>query len=373
MTLGREGAAPTRRRSSASAAPLQIPLTVTPSSFPQTSSQAQIAQAVDRPVRRPGHARCRWPWSSAGIANGGVVMQPYLVKRVRSLRPRHGLARRSPPSSRPRSRPRSRAQLTEMMEGVVAVGHRHQRADPRRRGGRQDRHRADRPRAAPARLVHRVRPRRRPEGRGRRRRRERRRLRRGRRPAAAVAAPIARAGHGGGARAMTITPADQPRRAVPAACAGSPSAAWARSGRARDVVLDRAGRRQDPAGRAGGRRRVPPRASGPRRARPAGCRTRASRRSTTTARRRSTGKGLAYLVMELVPGEALSAILAREGALGTDRTLDVVAQAAPGAARRARARRHPPRRQAGQPHGDARTAGSRSPTSASPGPTTTSR
>ncbi len=40
------------------------------------------------------------------------------------------------------------------------------------------------------------------------------------------------------------------------------------------------------------------------------------------------GKGLAYLVMELVPGEALSAILAREGALGTDRSLDVVAQAA---------------------------------------------
>ena len=40
------------------------------------------------------------------------------------------------------------------------------------------------------------------------------------------------------------------------------------------------------------------------------------------------GKGLAYLVMELVPGEPLSAILAREGALGTDRTLDVVAQAA---------------------------------------------
>jgi tRNA A-37 threonylcarbamoyl transferase component Bud32 len=40
------------------------------------------------------------------------------------------------------------------------------------------------------------------------------------------------------------------------------------------------------------------------------------------------GKGLAYLVMELVPGEALSAILSREGALGTDRSLDLVAQAA---------------------------------------------
>src|SRR5204863_5615973 len=39
-------------------------------------------------------------------------------------------------------------------------------------------------------------------------------------------------------------------------------------------------------------------------------------------------RSLAYLVMELVPGEALSSILAREGALGTDRTLDLVAQAA---------------------------------------------
>jgi tRNA A-37 threonylcarbamoyl transferase component Bud32 len=39
------------------------------------------------------------------------------------------------------------------------------------------------------------------------------------------------------------------------------------------------------------------------------------------------GRSLAYLVMELVPGEALSALLAREGALGADRTLDIVAQA----------------------------------------------
>ncbi len=37
---------------------------------------------------------------------------------------------------------------------------------------------------------------------------------------------------------------------------------------------------------------------------------------------------IAYLVMELVPGEALSATLSRDGALGTDRTLDLVAQAA---------------------------------------------
>jgi eukaryotic-like serine/threonine-protein kinase len=36
---------------------------------------------------------------------------------------------------------------------------------------------------------------------------------------------------------------------------------------------------------------------------------------------------VAYLVMELVPGEALSSILSRDGALGTELTLDLVAQA----------------------------------------------
>ncbi|WP_040167933.1 protein kinase domain-containing protein [Microbacterium gorillae] len=38
--------------------------------------------------------------------------------------------------------------------------------------------------------------------------------------------------------------------------------------------------------------------------------------------------GSAFLVMELVPGEALSTILEREGALSADRTLDIVAQTA---------------------------------------------
>jgi serine/threonine-protein kinase len=37
---------------------------------------------------------------------------------------------------------------------------------------------------------------------------------------------------------------------------------------------------------------------------------------------------VAYLVMELVPGEALSSILSRDGALGSELTLDLVAQAA---------------------------------------------
>jgi eukaryotic-like serine/threonine-protein kinase len=38
--------------------------------------------------------------------------------------------------------------------------------------------------------------------------------------------------------------------------------------------------------------------------------------------------GSAYLVMELVPGEPLSAMISAEGALGTDRTLQIVSQAA---------------------------------------------
>jgi predicted Ser/Thr protein kinase len=40
------------------------------------------------------------------------------------------------------------------------------------------------------------------------------------------------------------------------------------------------------------------------------------------------GAGTAYLVMELVPGDPLSALLAREGRLSPDRTLDLVAQVA---------------------------------------------
>jgi hypothetical protein len=38
--------------------------------------------------------------------------------------------------------------------------------------------------------------------------------------------------------------------------------------------------------------------------------------------------GASFLVMELVPGEPLSAMIAREGALGSDRTLQIVGQAA---------------------------------------------
>ena len=64
----------------------------------------------------------------------------------------------------------------------------------------------------------------------------------------------------------------------------------------------------------------------------------------------------AYLVMELVPGEPLSALLARETFLGPARTLDVVAQTACGAAGCPRSRDRAPGREAGQPAGtDGRT------------------
>src|SRR4051812_4551778 len=44
------------------------------------------------------------------------------------------------------------------------------------------------------------------------------------------------------------------------------------------------------------------------------------------------GEHLAYLVMELVDGEPLSAVLAHEGRLGVERTLDVLRQTAAGLA-----------------------------------------
>ena len=56
---------------------------MTPSTFPQTREPAQLAQASigQFDVRA---TPLQMAMVSAGIANKGVVMQPYLVKRVRS-------------------------------------------------------------------------------------------------------------------------------------------------------------------------------------------------------------------------------------------------------------------------------------------------
>ena len=156
---------------------------------------------------------------------------------------------------------------------------------------------------------------------------------------------------------MTIVPGHEPRRALPAAATGSPSAAWARSGRARDEVLDRPGRREDPARRARGRRRLPP--AVPRRG-PDGGRAAAPRhrRRLRLRRDRSVGRPAAPRLGDgRLPGHGARA---RRGAVGDPGPRGRARHrpdprprrpGRPRAARRARARRHPPRRQARQPHG----------------------
>ncbi len=103
----------------------------------------------------------------AGIANDGDVMRPYVVDEVRA--PDLSVLDKTYAGDVPQQR------------GVVVgrprpdpddgrgrrPGHRHDGADPRHQGRRQDRHRAELARAAAVRLVRVLRPRRRPEGRGR--------------------------------------------------------------------------------------------------------------------------------------------------------------------------------------------------------------
>ena len=67
--------------------------------------------------------------------------------------------------------------------------------------------------------------------------------------------------------------------------------------------------------------------------------------------------GSAFLVMELVPGEALSTILERDGSLSTDKTLDIVAQTSAALQAAHAAGTGPPRHQARQPADHARRTG----------------
>jgi penicillin-binding protein A len=100
--------------------PLQIPLTVTPSTFPQTQGPAQLAQASigQFDVRA---TPIQMAMVSAGIANKGVVMQPYLVKRVRSS-DLDTVSEANPTPFSTAVTPDVAAQLTGMMEGVVQSG-----------------------------------------------------------------------------------------------------------------------------------------------------------------------------------------------------------------------------------------------------------
>ena len=85
---------------------------------------------------------------AAGIANGGVVMQPYVVEQITAPERRDGLRARSRRCSRARSRRRPRPTLTQMMESVVQAGTGTAAQIPGVAGRRQDRHRGDRRRRA---------------------------------------------------------------------------------------------------------------------------------------------------------------------------------------------------------------------------------
>jgi peptidoglycan glycosyltransferase len=100
--------------------PLQIPLPVTPSSFPQTKSQAQVAQASigQFDVRA---TPLQMAMVAAGIANRGVVMQPYLVNRIRSS-DLDTLQQAQPTEFSTAVTPEVAAEMTTMMEGVVESG-----------------------------------------------------------------------------------------------------------------------------------------------------------------------------------------------------------------------------------------------------------
>ena len=99
---------------------LQVPLSVTPSSFPQQTNQAQVAQAAigQFDVRV---TPLQVAMVAAGIANRGVVMQPYLVKRIRSSE-LDTVSETQPTQFSTAVPPEVAAQLTTMMEAVVQSG-----------------------------------------------------------------------------------------------------------------------------------------------------------------------------------------------------------------------------------------------------------
>ena len=96
---------------------------------------------------------------AAGIANGGVVMRPYVVDRI--LKPDGYDPHEDGPDEYSRgSQPATAADLTAMMELAVRVGDRHGCPDPGHPRRRQDRYGGNRPARRERRLVHRVRSRR---------------------------------------------------------------------------------------------------------------------------------------------------------------------------------------------------------------------
>jgi peptidoglycan glycosyltransferase len=99
---------------------LAIPLKVTPSSFPASPDPPQTAQsAIGQFEVRV--TPMQMAMVSAGIANGGVVMQPQLVKDVLSAE-REVIQRPQPQRFSEAVSGQVAAELTQMMEAVVNDG-----------------------------------------------------------------------------------------------------------------------------------------------------------------------------------------------------------------------------------------------------------
>jgi peptidoglycan glycosyltransferase len=99
---------------------LQVPLTVTPSTYPQDPNPAQTAQtAIGQFDVRV--TPLQMAMVGAGIANRGVVMQPYLIKRIRSS-DLDTVMETEPTQFSTAVTPEVAGQLTTMMEAVVQSG-----------------------------------------------------------------------------------------------------------------------------------------------------------------------------------------------------------------------------------------------------------
>ena len=269
-------------------------------------------------------------WITATIANRGDMMAPHLI--AKTTKPDLSVISETSPQSLGQAIPIAVAdQVRDMMI--------QSEKDTPGSGGiadlvdrLQDRHRRTRHRPEehpPARLVRGLRAGGQPEGRGRGDGRERRRSRPGRhrrqgRRADRTLGDRRRAGRGAVMSAPGLVLSDRYRLNHRIAVGGM-GEVWA----ADDIRLARVVAREDPATRAdrrpGVRRPVPHRGPDHRVAEPPG------HRRGLRLRRGLGGagpylSGTAYLVMELIAGESLSAVLARTGRLSVARTLDVLDQ-----------------------------------------------
>ena len=137
---------------------ITVPMRVTPSTVPAEMNPPQLAQASigQYDVRA---TPMQMAMVAAGVANRGVVMQPYLVESV--IGSDLSVIESADPQELSQAvTPEVAEQLTGMMEAVVEDGTGPARADRGRRRRRQDRHRAARRGPQGPCVVHLLRPRR---------------------------------------------------------------------------------------------------------------------------------------------------------------------------------------------------------------------